>query len=147
MNTQIDPRQVHDLLFGDRRQMPYSFLDLNTEIHEGVPVEAVSRLAKLVAPTKPEWIEELVASRSTLKRHRRATKVLGPLHSERLGHLAEVWLTALDVYKDAETARMFLQRPHQLLHGRAPLEVAVESSYGARTVQQILGRLKHGAAA
>lgn len=125
----------------------YSWLDFNAELRQGLPVEAVRRLADAMAPGMPGMFESLVASNSTLKRHRKEHTPLNPEHSERLALLAAVWATAVDVYKDEETARLFLQRPHQLLHGRTPLEVAAESWAGARSVEQILGRLKYGSAA
>ena len=147
MNEQIQPQQVRHVLLGSEAKGSYSWLDFNAEIRRGLPVEAVRRLAEAMAPRTPGVFEALVVSRSTLKRHRLHRKPLNPEHSERLGQLAEVWAMAVDVYKDEETARLFLQRPHQLLHGRPPLEVAAESWAGARSVEQILGRLKYGSAA
>jgi len=147
MNEQIQPQQVRHVLLGSEVKGSYSWLDFNAEIRRGLPVDTVKRLAQMMAPAKPGVFEALVVSKSTLKRHRQHRTPLNPEHSERLGQLAEVWATAVDVYKDEETARLFLQRPHQLLHGRIPLEVAAESWAGARSVEQILGRLKYGSAA
>lgn len=147
MNEQIQPQRVRHVLLGSEVTGSYSWLDFNAEIRRGLPVDAVKRLAQMMAPGKPGVFEALVVSKSTLKRHRQDRTPLNPEHSERLGQLAEVWATAVDVYKDEDTARLFLQRPHQLLHGRTPLEVAAESWAGARTVEQILGRLKYGSAA
>lgn len=145
MGEHIEPRQVVQVL-GLQPKGSYSWLDFSAEIQRGFPVSAVNALRKVMAPGMPEF-EALIASASTLKRHRRDRKPLNADQSERLAQLAEVWAMALDVYKDEATARTFLQRPHQLLHGRTPLEVAAESWAGARTVEQILGRLKYGTAA
>lgn len=147
MNEPIRAQRVRHVLLGSEVTGSYSWLDFNAEIRRGLPVEAVKRLAQMMDPAEPGVFEALVASKSTLKRHRRHRTPLNPEHSERLGQLAEVWVMAVDVYKEEETARLFLQRPHQLLHGRTPLEVAAESWAGARSVEQILGRLKYGSAA
>ncbi len=66
---------------------------------------------------------------------------------ERHARIARAWAAALDTYRDRAIARTFLQRPHQLLNGRAPIERAAEDESGARAVEEILGRLKFGSAA
>lgn len=147
MGEHIEPRQVFQIL-GLKPEGSFSWLDFSAEIQRGFPVSAVNALAKVMGPgIGTPAVEVLIASRSTLKRHRRDRKPLNAEQSERLAQLAEVWAMALEVYKEEATARTFLQRPHQLLHGRTPLEVAAESWAGARTVEQILGRLKYGTAA
>lgn len=145
MSELVEPREVAQTL-GLRRKSSYSLLDYSADITRGFPVSAVEALMKALALDRSS-IARLVASEATLKRHYRTRKPLNADHSERLARLAEAWTTALDVYHDKENARAFLQRPHQLLHGREPLAVAAESSAGLRSVVKILGRLKHGTAA
>ena len=60
---------------------------------------------------------------------------------------AQARQAAQNVFRDREIAQAFLSRPHQLLHGRTPLEAAAESVEGLGSVVKILGRLKHGTAA
>ncbi|EPR17640.1 hypothetical protein M527_15005 [Sphingobium indicum IP26] len=38
----------------------------------------------------------------------------------------EVWRTAMEVYRDEEKAREFLQRKHPMLGGRKPLDAPAE---------------------
>ena len=140
--------EAHEVVraLGLHREGSFSWLDVNAAIQRGLPVSAIATLREAMAPRMRDF-DTLVASASTLKRHRRDRKPLNPVQSERLAQLAEVWAMARDVYRDEETARTFLQRPHPLLHGRTPLAVAAESWAGARTVEHVLGRLKHGSAA
>ena len=53
---------------------------------------------------------------------------------------------ALDVWKSEEAARAFLNRPHPMLEGRKPIDVAIQSELGADMVKSILGELKYGTA-
>jgi putative toxin-antitoxin system antitoxin component (TIGR02293 family) len=145
MTAQIEPIQVAQAL-GLERHGSFSWLDFNATIQQGFPVATINTLREAMAPRMHDF-EALVASPSTIKRHRRNRRPLSPQQSERLAQLAEVWAMARAIYQDDETARTFLQRPHPLLHGRTPLAVAAESWAGARTVEQILGRLKFGSAA
>jgi putative toxin-antitoxin system antitoxin component (TIGR02293 family) len=58
-----------------------------------------------------------------------------------------VWGLAVDVWGEDEAARAFFFRSHALLEGRRPVDVVIGSDLGARLVEEILGRLKHGTAA
>jgi putative toxin-antitoxin system antitoxin component (TIGR02293 family) len=58
--------------------------------------------------------------------------------------MASLWTLTLDVWQSVEAAQRFLREPHPLLKGQIPYEVAVETEIGARTVEEILGRLKYG---
>ncbi len=60
--------------------------------------------------------------------------------------LARITAAALDVWRSPEAAQRFLTKPHMLLRGRAPREIAIESETGARKVEEILGGLKYGTA-
>lgn len=146
MEASIELHEVTRVLGLRRRKDSYSLLDFGQDIARGLPVSSFDRIRKAVAPDMPSFVS-LVASTATLKRHRKNRTPLNPAQSERLARIAEVWALAMDVYQDEETARMFLRRPHQLLHGRTPLQVTAESSPGARSVEQVLGRLKYGSAA
>jgi len=146
MEASIELHKVTRVLGLRRRKGSYSLLDFGQDIARGLPVSSFDTVRKAVAPDMPSFAG-LIASTATLKRHRKNQKPLNPAQSERLARVAQVWAVAMDVYQDEETARMFLRRPHQLLHERTPLEVAAESSPGARSVEQILGRLKYGSAA
>lgn len=72
---------------------------------------------------------------------------LNAAQSTRVARLADIWALARKVWgSDAET-RDFLFRPHQLLEGRRPIDVAIENELGGQLVRDLLGRLQYGSAA
>lgn len=132
-------------ILGLGRRAPISKYDLALRFARGLPVSTLDRLCRAIAPEDNSFPTELIP-RATLKR-RRTRKVLSPEESELVGRLAQVWAMALDVYRDEEKARRFLNEPHALLHGKRPIDVARTNALGASAVEDILGRLKYGSAA
>lgn len=59
------------------------------------------------------------------------------------GRLASVSALALDIYQDAEKAQTFLDRPHAMLNGKVPRDVALASPAGADAVINLLGRVAY----
>jgi putative toxin-antitoxin system antitoxin component (TIGR02293 family) len=70
-----------------------------------------------------------------------------PKDTRRIARLARIWKFASEVWGSEVTARALLAEPHSLLRGRIPRDVASESEIGARAVENLLGRLRHGSAA
>ena len=124
----------------------YTPLIFSQKIASGLPLRSIDHVQRIVAPRSREF-STLVITKQTLVRRRKKRESLSRPESERLARIARVWSMAQDVYKDEDMARTFLNRPHQLLEGRVPLEVATETEYGAEAVVEILGRLKYGSAA
>jgi putative toxin-antitoxin system antitoxin component (TIGR02293 family) len=125
-----------------------SSLDLADAIESGLPVTALDRVSRFIAPTDASFKYRLV-SKATLARRRniRAHRSqLSPEESGRLARVALVWAVARDVWGDDESARAFLFRAHPLLKQRTPIEMALGTDLGARLVEDILGRLRHGSA-
>src|SRR3546814_18333977 len=75
-----------------------------------------------------------------MRRKKSVEQRLTAEEGNRLARLAKVVSFALDVYKDQAKARGFLTRPHPMLDGRPPLDVALATGPGADTVINILGR-------
>lgn len=124
----------------------YTAFTFSQKIASGLPLRSIEHVHQVVAPRSREF-STLVIPKQTLIRRRKKREPLSRNESERLARIARVWAMAKDVYKDEELARTFLSRPHQMLEGRVPLEVAIETEYGAGAVVEILGRLKYGSAA
>lgn len=120
-------------------------LALATSIERGMPVAAVERIAAVVAPGDPRFLFRLLP-KATLERRRRTKQPLSQPEGERLARLAKVFGFATEVFGDVERARAFLGRPHPMLDGRQPLEVAISTGPGADAVINILGRARYGAA-
>ena len=88
-----------------------------------------------------------VVSEATLRRHRKSGKPLSRRHSERIYELGRV-LHALGRALHGDKRRMdaFLHRPHPLLDGATPYEMAVSCSAGADVVLNLVRRAEAGVA-
>jgi putative toxin-antitoxin system antitoxin component (TIGR02293 family) len=120
-------------------------VDLVERIEEGLSVDALDRVARRIAPGDANFKYRVVAKATLARRrlHRRLTAEEG----DRLARLAGIWQLAVDVWGSEDRARAFLVEPHMLLGGHAPLDMALKTDLGARTVENLLGRLKYGSAA
>ena len=106
---------------------------------------ALDRVARLLAPGDTQFKYRLVP-KATYER-RKAAHRLSADESARLARVARVWAVALDVWKTEEATRTFLFRPHPMIEDRRPIDVVIQSEFGAELVVEILGRLKYGTAA
>lgn len=120
-------------------------LALALRVERGLPISALDRVMKAVAPHDPGLLYRVVP-RSTLSRRRQA-RALSADESNRLARLAKIWAQALHVWKSDDEARDFLFRRHALLGGETPFALALGSDFGADMVMQVLGRLEYGTAA
>ena len=120
-------------------------IGLVTQIEHGLPIGAVERIARLVAPSDSQFKYRLVP-RATYER-RKATKILSADEGTRLARIARVWGLALGVWKDEEDARDFLFRAHPMIEDKRPIDVVIQSEFGAEMVVDILNGLKYGSAA
>lgn len=120
-------------------------ITLIDQIDRGLPMGAVDQLARQVAPDDRTFKYNFV-SRPTYARRKAQSPVgrLSSIESARLVRFARVWEIALRVWKDEESARTFLQRPHMLLEGRTPMAVILSGEVGGQLVEDILGRLLYG---
>ena len=75
------------------------------------------------------------------------TPAAGGPESGRRARAARVWAFAREVWGGDEEARGFMLRPHAILDGRRPLDVALATEPGGQLVEDLLGRLKYGSAA
>ena len=122
-----------------------SAFGLITRIEEGLPLDTLDRVVRLVAPGDAQFKYRLVP-KATYER-RKTRNALSADQGTRVARLAKVWGIALDVWKDADAARHFLFRPHPMLEDKRPVDVTIQSEFGAEMVVDILGRLKYGSAA
>ena len=127
------------------RQM--NSLALVNQIEQGLPLQVVERISRAMAPDDPRAKFTLL-SRSTWSRlQRRQRQHLTREMSDRVHGVARVLLEARRLWTDDEAAMArFLNRPHLLLGGRTPLDVARESTAGADLVVRIIGEARAGVA-
>jgi putative toxin-antitoxin system antitoxin component (TIGR02293 family) len=123
-------------------------LALMSEVEKGLPSQALDRVAKSIAPADRQFPYKIVP-RATLARRKTAGTSkwrLSITEGTLLARLTAVWALALDVWGTEPPARRFMFEPHPLLEGRRPIDVVLESEFGRPVVENILGRLKYGAA-
>lgn len=133
--------------FAERESRSMSPIHLIALIEGGLPVSALDRVSKSVAPTDANFKYRIV-SRATLARRRKPGKErLQADEGDRLVRLVRVWAFAKEVWGGEGPARAFFFRSHPLLEGRLPIDVVLASELGAELVNDILGRLKYGTAA
>jgi putative toxin-antitoxin system antitoxin component (TIGR02293 family) len=118
---------------------------LMSRIESGLPVDALDRVARLLAPGDSGFKYRLVP-KATLERRKRSHR-LSPEEGTRLARVARVWGMAVDVWQSEEEARSFLFRPHPMIEDECPIDLVLRNEFGAELVVDILGGLKHGAAA
>ena len=89
-------------------------------------------------------LDRLVLPRKTLS-HRRILGSLTPDQSDRLSRVLRIIDEADETFGDPAKAHVWLRRPNQLLDGEAPLD-RLDTDFGTRQVEAILGRIAHGLA-
>ena len=124
--------------------MPKKFneITLAHQVAEGLPTRSVTALADLlgrahvIGPVVPE---------ATLRRLKKSLKPLPRKHSERIYELGRVIDALAQAYHgDATRIDGFLYRPHPLLDGETPFEMARSSSAGAHAVLNLVRRAVAG---
>ena len=93
-------------------------------------------------PARPRTSGAPLSPYSTWKR--RKGKTLSPTESDQTARLARVTALALDTWNgNLDTVREFFATPHPELDRERPVH-AMQTDSGARLVEDILNRLKHG---
>jgi putative toxin-antitoxin system antitoxin component (TIGR02293 family) len=104
-------------------------------------LEGISRIIGATAGTAAE-VRRAIVPDSTWKR--RKGKTLSPSESDQTARLARVTALALDTWRgNLDAVREFLATPHPELDGERPVH-AMQTDSGARLVEDILNRLRHG---
>ncbi len=132
-----------ETLLGVNANVGNTRLGLANSILSGLPVSALDRLADAVAPDDARFKFRLIPKATLERRKKSATRLLTSVEGDRLARLAKVYVFALDIYKDSKNAREFLDRPHAMLDGKPPLDVALETGPGADAVINLLGRIAY----
>jgi putative toxin-antitoxin system antitoxin component (TIGR02293 family) len=133
---------VAEVLGLRRPKDPLQFVDM---VEQGFPLKALDRLCGMFAPADVTFKYNIVA-KATLARYAAHSARLSAVQSAKTARLAAVWSHALSIWHSEQETRDFLLRPHQLLKGRRPVDVALENEQGGQLVHDILGRLQYGSA-
>lgn len=127
---------------------PSSFDDLKLagRIAHGLRIRSVERVVDRIDPGGSSISSTSFVPKSTLQRRKASGARLGVSASEKLWQVTRVFVEARRQYRSDEGARAFLLRPHPLLEGRTPLDVARETAAGADLVLKLLGEAEAGIA-
>jgi putative toxin-antitoxin system antitoxin component (TIGR02293 family) len=116
--------------------------DLRAAIREGFPQTVVEEVMHSAGLTLKELASSLDLSRRSLQRRRREGR-LARYESDRVYRLARIVALAKYHLANDETAARWLRRPNRALGGSTPLQL-IDTELGARTVENVLGRIAYG---
>lgn len=115
-------------------------LQLAKRIADGLQPSSVFALGDVIGKSR---VVGAIVPEATLRRARKAGKPLSRELSERLYEVGRVVDAVSVVYHgDREGIEAFLNRPHALLDGETPLDVAKSSSAGADAVLNLVRRIQ-----
>jgi len=117
-----------------------SELNMYTWLKKGLPFEAVDILIKNHKITVAE-MQRFIPPRTFARR--KQERKLNAEESDTIARLAMVVDFAEEVFGDNDKASIWLRHPNKSLDGFSPIEL-LETDYGARIVETILGRIQHG---
>jgi putative toxin-antitoxin system antitoxin component (TIGR02293 family) len=110
-------------------------------LRDGLPLDVVDR-ALTDGKLSLVELDRLVLPRKTLA-HRRILGSLTPDQSDRLSRVLRVIQEAETTFGDLGKAHTWLRRSTSLLDGETPLD-RLDTDFGTRQVEDILGRISHG---
>ena len=116
--------------------------DLRLAVREGLPRTVVEEVMQAADLTLKELAASLDLSPRSLQRRRHEGR-LPPHESDRLYRLARIIALAKHYLGNKEIANRWLKRPNRALGGSAPLGL-IDTELGARTVENVLGRIAYG---
>jgi putative toxin-antitoxin system antitoxin component (TIGR02293 family) len=123
---------------------PQSPLDLIETIRQGLPKQALERLAKALRVKVLDLEHILPVSRRTLQRYEQQNVACLPKAlSDHMLQVAKVYARAVEVFADEERALEWLQAPIVALGGRIPISL-LDTSTGVDLVLTALGRIEYG---
>ncbi len=116
--------------------------DLRVAIREGFPQTVVEETMRSADLTLKQLAKTLSLSPRSLQRRRHEGR-LARYESDRLYRLARIIALAKHYLGGEETATRWLKRPNRALGGAAPLDL-IDTELGARSVENVLGRIAYG---
>ncbi len=123
-----------------------SELDLVEHVESGLSLASLDRVAKALGLDETS-VKYSIVPKASYARMRAAKRRLSVQQSEKVVSLAEIIAAARAIWgEDRAAISRFLDRPHPLLRGRTPQDVALQSTVGANAVVDLLRRAQAGVA-
>ncbi len=116
--------------------------DVREALREGFPFAAFATLLRVLEIRPRDLAAILGVATRTLAR-RKASRRLSSIESDRLYRVARIALMAADVLGSTADGRAWLHRENRALGGRVPLTL-LDTEVGARQVEEVLLRIRHG---
>jgi putative toxin-antitoxin system antitoxin component (TIGR02293 family) len=120
-----------------------SDIDLRIITREGIPVTALTVLAKELDLDKKALAKIVGISDRTLSRRLASGSRLSPEESDRVMRVARVFAMTKDTLGSSEKASRWLQKRNIALGGEVPLEL-LDTDAGRNDVETILRRIEYG---
>lgn len=124
-------------LFGFSEETFEEPLAMYDVINTGVPIANLDNLATFLSPEDTTWKYRIMSSAS-YHRYKKGKMLLTSDVTQKVARIAAVVHAAYEIFQDTRKARDFLNRPHPLLRGKPPIELAISNEAGARAVTDIL---------
>lgn len=124
---------------------PYVSWDLNTaaaRISNGLKTGILATIQARLQLSNRQLSDLLMISPRTLDRRKKESK-LPPDESERGYRIARLTDRAYQIFEDDKKVADWFSEPNFSLGNQTPLDLA-KTEPGARLVEQLLGRIKHG---
>ncbi|MCX4027493.1 DUF2384 domain-containing protein [Endozoicomonas sp. SM1973] len=116
---------------------------VQTSLLEGLSVKAIADIEKALGIDQKTFLLISGMSKATLSRRKEAGR-LTPDESSKVYRFAQLYdLVKAMMLDDDEKARDWLQTPEPLFGGKTPLEYA-RTEFGAKEVEDLIGRIRHG---
>jgi putative toxin-antitoxin system antitoxin component (TIGR02293 family) len=112
-------------------------------VRQGLPAEALSRLAKRLDVRQAEISAKVGIPQRTLTRRLQRHARLTAAESDRTVRLAQVYANAVETLGTEEKAAQWLKTPNRALRGARPLD-QLDTTPGVREVEDLLGRIAYG---
>ena len=115
---------------------------LITRIHQGFRYAELDALRDRLGLSARDMSNLINIPERTLARRRQSGR-LSPVESERVLRLERLFALAAGMLRDEEAVQRWLNAPKKALGGKTPLTYA-DTEVGAREVENLIGRLRHG---
>ncbi len=117
--------------------------DLARLVRKGLPATSVTALAEKLDLANAVLSQKLGIPQRTLTRRLSQESRLTAAESDRTVRLARVYAHAVEMIGDEAKAVEWLRTPNRALGGERPLDL-LDTDLGARSVEDVLGRIAYG---
>lgn len=136
------PEESVGFLFNQARSHKQERFRLVETVRAGIPGDAVKKYIELVGLTVRDLSDATRIPERTMARRLKEDR-LPPADSESVLRLAGMIFQAEGVFGDRASALAWLRRPNRTLSGQTPWQL-LDTTFGAREVEDALVRIEHG---